>query len=103
MTTATGGVFSNNGKFGIAFTKQEGHAYSTTFQTADVTMPILSTGRMADSDCVSTFRKDGGTILHEPSGEISHFIRCHGVYFVKLTVDANVLNTGAPSQGRGLS
>ena len=57
---------------------------------------------MADSDCTSTFRKDGGTIVHEPSGESSHFIRCYGVYFVKLVLDPKPLNEGAPFQGRGL-
>ena len=101
MTTATGDAFSNNGQFDVAFATKEGHRYSTTFTNADVTMPILSTGRMADSDCLSTFGKNGGTILHTPSGEISEFIRCYGVYFVKLVVDPNVLNEGQPFQRQG--
>ena len=101
MSTATGQPFDNKGVFSIPFSTQEGHTYSTTFQNAEVSMPTLSTNRMADSDCVSTFKKNGGTILHEPSGEVSHFIRCYGVYFVKLVVNPELLNVGAPFQRQG--
>ena len=101
LSTATGQPFENKGELTVPDHTQEGHQYSTTFQNADVTMPNLSTGRMADSDCASTFKKDGGTILHEPFGEISHFILCYCVYSVKLVVGSNILNTGAPFQRQG--
>ena len=101
MSTATGQPFANLGEFEVPFHTQEGHPYTTTFQNAEVSMPILSTGRMADSGCTSTFKKDGGTIHHEPSNAVSHFIRCHGVYFVNMVVDPELLNTGAPFQRLG--
>ena len=41
MSTATGQPFENKGEFTVPFHKQEGHQYTTTFQNADVTMPIL--------------------------------------------------------------
>ena len=43
---------------------EEGYKRVYTFQNADVTVPILSTGRMADHDHTSTFKKDGG-FIHE--------------------------------------
>ena len=101
MATATGAVFENKGEFDLEFKTPEGHRYKTTIQNADVTVPILSTGRMADHDHTSTFQKAGGFIKDDLTGNISKFIRCHGVYFIQLTVDEAMLNAGLPFQRPG--
>ena len=101
MATATGGLFQNLGEFDLPFHTQEGHAYNTTIQHANVTVPILSTGRMADHHHKSTFEDTGGTIEDKLTGNVSQFIRCHGVYFIKLVVDEQILNTGSPFTRQG--
>ena len=101
MATATGALFDNKGEFDLHFKTAGGHSYQTTIQNADVTVPILSTGRMADHDHTSTFKKDGGFIHDDLTGNVSNFIRCHGVYFTKLIVDDHILNSGAPFRRPG--
>ena len=96
MSTATGDLFDNLGECDVPVHTEEGRHYSTTFQNAKVSTPILSTGRMADSECIATFQKDGGTTLHEPSGAISSVIRCYGVYRVTRLVGPKLLNTRSP-------
>ena len=60
MATATGGLFKHFGVFDLNLKTQEGHAYNTTMQHAEVTVPILSIGRMADNHYKPMFEDDGG-------------------------------------------
>ena len=101
MATATGDLFKNEGEFDLDFTTQEGHKRRTTFQHGKVSMPIMSTGAMADHDHESHFQKHGGTITDMITKEVSHFIRCFGVYFIKLVVDEQILNPGLPFHRQG--
>ena len=102
MATATGDLFQNLGEFDLDFKTQEGHHYKTTMQHAEVSVPILSTGRTADHDHTSLFKKDGGTITDDITGNVSKCIRCHGVYFIQLDVDEKILNpSGQPFQRQG--
>ena len=80
----------------IDVTSMEGHARTFRFKHADVTVPIMSIGLLADHDNDTLFQKRGGKIIHVRRGEIIHFQRMHGVYFVKFKVDAHILNPPPP-------
>ena len=79
----------------------EGDDKVITYQDCDVEMPILSTGRLADDDHISTFHKTGGYILHSPSGHITRMFRIQGVYFVWLLIDKKLLPAEDSNEGFG--
>ena len=65
----------------VPFVSLEGHGRTYSFLNADVSIPTLSTGLLADDDNSALFEKDGGDLYHKPSGENIHFFRMYGVYF----------------------
>ena len=54
------------------------------FQNADVTMPILSTGNLADEENDIMYSKRGGKNIDLTNVDNKHVIRKRGVYFLKL-------------------
>ena len=60
---ADGSPLPNKGEFDIEFTTDAGHHRKSTFQNADVMMPICSLGEFADNDCDVLLQKHGGKIL----------------------------------------
>ena len=75
----------------IPATSMEGYERTFTFDDADVTVPILSIGKLTDNDNDVLFQKRGGKIIHVPSGEEIHFKRMHGVYFIIFNVNRALL------------
>ena len=55
--SATEQPFTNDCEFTVPFKTQEGHARKVTFKTAEVTVPILSGGKLADEDNALAFVK----------------------------------------------
>ena len=51
----------------------------------------MSTGLVTEEDNDVDDRKRGGTITDTISGEISKFIKAHGVYWIKLICDEGVI------------
>ena len=88
---ANGTLFSGNGQFSIECTTAEGHRREFTFQNAQVAMPILSTGQIADQGNVIYYDQYGGHIINLTSGEQSRFIRRQGVYFIELRVNSDLV------------
>ena len=83
FATATGDIFGSKGQFTVEAESMEGYKRKYTFQNADVTVPILSIGKLTDDEHDVMFKKHGGKIIHVPTGEEIHFIRRHGVYFIQ--------------------
>ena len=71
------------------------------FQDADVALPILSTGKLADCDYELVYRKTGGEIRNLATGEVSKLFRMHGVYFIELSVDSKLLAPPPPPKPEG--
>ena len=65
----------------------EGHKRTYTFDDADVTVPILSNGKLTDDGNDVLFQKRGGKIIHLETGEIIHFKRMHGVYGITMNIN----------------
>ena len=95
FATATGAPFGADGEFTVPFQTQEGHQRKVTFENADVTVPILSGGKLADEDNALTFLKWGGWVQGLHTGDISKFVRAHGVYWIKLVCEDGVLKPKA--------
>ena len=89
--TATGQVFNSKGEMVIPATSLEGYERVFTFDDADVTVPILSIGKLTDDGNDVLFQKRGGKIIHIASGEIIHFKRMHGVYFITFNINSALL------------
>lgn len=85
-TAANGTHIENQGEFEVKYISSGGHKRSIVFQNADVQIPITSTGRMADADFETTYRKHDGIIHHLPTGQKDRFIRAHGVYWIEMNV-----------------
>lgn len=66
------------------FRTQEGHLKGIIFKNANVSFPILSTGRIADNNNKVWYDRNGGDIVNLDSGETSRFIRAMGVYWIKM-------------------
>ena len=91
-SSATGEAFPNEGEFTVRARTQEGHERDIVFQhSSKVAIPILSTGGLTDADNDVTYQKTGGYILHNPTKQLSRFMRLHGVYFIKMMVSLSVL------------
>ena len=46
---------------------------------------------------MSFFQKCGGKIIHNPTGEVIEFVRMHGVYFIELKFDHDILHPSTVS------
>ena len=90
-STATRQGFASSGDTQIPVESLEGHERTFTFKNANVSIPILSTGRFADEDHDSLSQKTEGQLLHVPTGEGIHLFRMHGVYFFKFNISQSVL------------
>ena len=62
FTTATGQPFGSDGEMTINFESQEGHHRTFTFKNADVAIPIISPGLLADDNHDALFRKKRGHV-----------------------------------------
>ena len=83
---ADGSPLPNKGEFDVDVETDEGHERRAAFQTANVTMPILSVRRLVRKGCRAEFF-DGGGIIHLPDGQNIDFVERFGVYFVHLIVE----------------
>ena len=86
FAAANGSPIHNLGNFQVDFWTQEGHARQITFQNANVSFPILSTGRIADNNNTIWYDKDGGEIVDMQTGETSRFVRAMGVYWIQMAL-----------------
>ena len=66
-------------------------------QSAEVSRPILSVMKLAESGNDVVFRQDGGTIKNRATGRVTEFTRKHGVYVLRawLLCPSNVGNADA--------
>ena len=99
--SATGEAFPNEGEFTVPARTQEGHRRDLVFQhPSRVSIPILSTGGLADCGNDTTYSKKGGYIKHLATGQVSKFIRMHGVYFIKMKIPHFILCADANGKER---
>ena len=75
----------------------------TTFQNAEVGLPIFSIGQVAKDKHRVIFDEDEGVIVHKPTGKEIPFIMRNGVYFIKMRVPRALVqpNEGQPNQSFG--
>ena len=59
---ANGKPFANRGEFNLPCRTNEGQSWDIIFQDADVSLPILSTGRLADAEYEIVYRKHDGEL-----------------------------------------
>ena len=85
FATATCEIFKNERSMSVPTTTDSRHDYNFQSKHAPVTMPIVSTGLLADEDGDVLYRKNDGVIFH-PDGSQSKFVRLWGVGFTKLKV-----------------
>ena len=98
--TATGQPFPNKGQMTIPCTTQEGHRKTFVFQNADVTLPILSTSNMADSDNDILYQKHGGKVAEVSTNKFSEFDRHGNVYFMKVYLKKQAFRKPKPGFAR---
>ena len=67
---------------------------NSTFQNAEVGMPIFSISQVTAEQHEVTFREHDGYILHVPSGKKFFFIKRSGVYFIKMKVPRELVLEG---------
>ena len=70
---------------------QEGNVKQILFQTADVALPSISTGNIADAGHCILYSKKGGCIIDGETGAMDHFYRIQGVYFIKLRIEDDIV------------
>ena len=90
-TAANGSEIANEGEFDVKFLLGETLKQST-FQNAQVGMPIFSLNKVAREQHRITLEDDHGTILHKPSGDLYRFVAAMGVYFIEISVPKEYVN-----------
>ena len=92
MATASGEELPSRGCFDLDALSVEGNPISTTFEDADVDMPILAVGELsANGERGSNvlFGERDGQIIDIKTHATSKFYKRRGVYFMKLYVRKN--------------
>lgn len=84
--TADGGEIKNGGEFDIVFRSPDGAMRRTTFQHAEVGLPIFSLNQVARDNHRVILDDDAGVIIHKPSGARFPFVVRNGVYFMQMKV-----------------
>ena len=98
--TASGDVMENQGEKQVKVLTQEGHRCKLTMQITDVRKPLMSVSRICDAGHSVTFRRDGGYIEHEQSGQRTHFQRMDNVYRLKVSMVEEDATPGFRRQGQ---
>ena len=78
----------NHGEFNVPWEDACGHHRTSTFQDANVGMPIFSISKRGKEGYRAYFDDEGGELLHKASGEVTPIVARMGVYFVQMRVPA---------------
>ena len=89
--SACGGKLANKGEFDIKWRAPDGKERVTTFQNAEVGLPIFSVSHVARDKHRVVFEDDGGHVVHKPTGSRFDFIISSGVCFIKMRVPRSVI------------
>ena len=73
------------------FLTENMHAKNVDFVNANVSMPILSIRLWAKDGHRNIFDAEGGEYIHLATGESDPIVARHGVYFIKMRVDDEVI------------
>ena len=87
MATASGEELKSRGCFDMQLMTQEGNVINSTFEDADVDMPILAVTELAANGLQGSddiFRMHDGSIVDLKKNATSRFVRRKGVYFIKV-------------------
>ena len=91
---ANGSEIENQGEFDGIVKDPHENVRTTTFQNAEVGMPIFSIAQVTQEKHEVTFRENDGYILHVPTGERFYFVKAAGVYFIKMRVPKGLVLDG---------
>ena len=83
-TTANGETMPNRGKKVLHVVTKEGHTRAMNMQITDVNKALMSVARICDAGNTVIFKKDGGIIKNNKTGEETKFRRENNVY--RMTV-----------------
>jgi hypothetical protein len=81
---ADGGRIPNLRDQHVKVITEEGHLCGLTFQTADVTRPILSVSKMTNHGHDVQFHKKGGAITNSITSQVAKFANVKGAYIVTM-------------------
>ena len=91
---ANGGELDNKGELDVIFKDPHDNMRSSTFQNAEVGMPIFSISRLTKEKHEVTVREHDGYILHVPNGERFYVVKASGVYFIKMKAPRGLVLDG---------
>ena len=94
-TTANGEIMPNSGKKVLHVVTKEGHSWAMNMQITDVNKPLMSLAKICDAGNSVIFKKDGGIIENNKSGEETKFRRESHVYRMTLKLH----ESGSARQG----
>jgi hypothetical protein len=101
--TADGGRIPNLGEQRVRVMTHEGARCGLTFQSADVTRPILSVTKVSEMGHNVEFTKTGGCIRNIKTNQATRFVRRQGVYVLDVWLDGSSEKSrtpGFPRPGR---
>ena len=70
----------------MVFEGSDGRMRTSTFQNAEVGLPMFSINTITREDHRVWFEHDCGAVVHKPTGHEMPFIARAGVYFIKMRV-----------------
>jgi hypothetical protein len=79
-----GGRIPNLEEQRVKVITEEGHLCGLTFQTADLTRPILRLSKMTNRGHDVQFHKKGGAIANSITGQVARFAKAKGAYIVTM-------------------
>ena len=85
--SATGQPFKSQGKFTVRWRSENGHARSTTYLDAPVSMPIISSHLWNADGFRTTLEAEWGDTLEKATGLRDPVVVRNGTYFMKMRVD----------------
>ena len=84
-----GGVMANLGEMELNLSEQTGNEFTSTFQIAKVTRPLMTVGKICDEGYEVVFDKNVAKVVAEDGEVVCQFNRQdHGLYTAKLRLKA---------------
>ena len=81
---ANGSTMANHGKKVLHVCTREGQFKRMNMQVTDVNKALMSVAKICDAGHTVVFRRDGGMIRNDTSGEETMFRRENNVYRLKV-------------------
>ena len=92
---ANGNTMENRGKKVLHVCTQEGQPKRMNMQVTDVSKALMSVAKICDAGHTVVFRRDGGLIRNNTSGEETRFRRENNVYRLRVKLsDAGFMRQG---------